>query len=89
METLHVQIQYKQGDTPSVIPHCTMWWNSDAVEDSVRLFSESQLYAAAIDKVWRRQIAEVAIRLAGWSSFFVSFGKAEIDKNTIYNSPYK
>ena len=38
------------------------------------------VYAAAIDKVWRRQIAEVAIKLAGWSPFFVSLGKAEIDK---------
>ena len=54
-----------------------MWWNNDAVADNVWLFSESQLYAAAIDNVWRRQMAEVAIRLAGWSPFFVNFGKAK------------
>ena len=28
-----------------------MWWNNNAVADNVWLFSESQLYAAAIDNV--------------------------------------
>lgn len=58
-----------------------MWWNSDAVDNNVRLFSESQLHAVATDKVWRRHMAEVAIRPAGWSSFFISFGKARDFKN--------
>ena len=64
------------------MPHWTIWWNNDAVDDNVRLFSESQLYAADRDKVCRRQMAEVAIRPAGWSPFFVNLGKAKNKKKT-------
>ena len=88
----HTTLLYtcKQGigiKLPLVMPHWTIWWNNDAVDDNVRLFSESQLYAADRDKVCRRQMAEVAIRPAGWSPFFVNLGKAKNKKeHFVYNA---